>query len=225
MREALRGTEAAGSQLARTVRGVLDLAIVGKTKPSGKERRNATSDERMTVLLAEYASLHQLAAFRLEALDRRVPLGVGTLGAFLAAAAALPLASREALLVAVPLATVWLVRTTLAHARSFEDAITRIGELERSVNLECGASLLSFQSEHPSRDSDVGGRTGSETVRTAMCSSFALLAGSAWTAPQLVVWHPATLIGYWCYLVGLGVLLTATVLRFRAYRWTWAGRR
>lgn len=184
----------------------------------GASERKAIDEGRRTILLAEYAALHELAAFRLAALDRRVPLGVGTLGAFLAAAASLPPACREVLLAAVPLATIWLVRTTLVHARSFADAIRRIAAIEEDLSASSSGRLMQFQSFHPSRQSDVGGRTGSETVWTALSSSYVLLAGSAWIAPTLTTWSHVTLVGYLAYLICLGAWLATAARRFRAYR-------
>jgi hypothetical protein len=193
----------------------------GKTR----KRETAISEGRLTARLAEYTAMHELAAFRLGALDRRVPLGVGALGAFLGSASALPLESREALLVAVPLATVWLVRTTLAHARAFEDAINRIAEIESALNTELGGDLLAFQSRHPSRSSDVGGRTGSETLRTALTSSFVLLAACVWLSPRVAEWSDPAQITYWLYVVGVGCWLIASVGALRRYAWSWTERR
>src|SRR5262249_19724027 len=119
---------------------------------------------RLDALFEEYRSLYGLAHFRLSALDRRVPLGGLTLAACPSRIGALPEASRTLALIAVPLASMWLLRVTINHARSFEDALRHIEGLETRINGLLGDNLVTFQSRHPSGDRVVGGRTGRESV-------------------------------------------------------------
>ena len=98
------------------------------------------------------------------ALDRRVPVAGVTLAGSLAGLVALPKLAQTLVLVGLPVALIWLVRTTISHARSFEDLLRRIESIEREVNGLAGRDLLLFQSRHPRRGRTVGGRTGSETV-------------------------------------------------------------
>ena len=132
------------------------------------------------VILAEYQAVYRLAEFRLGALDRRIPLIVGVLTGFLSAVPVLPGVSQVLGLLAIPVSLIWLVRTTITHAQSFEDALRAIEAIEVRINNELGDQALSFQSTHPSRGSSVGGRTGSETVSALVAFSSLLLGMSLW---------------------------------------------
>lgn len=136
-----------------------------------------SQNAQLRALLEEYRCLYGLALFRLEALDRRVPLAGATLAAFVGSVTALPLPSRVLVLVGVPLATVWLLRVTINHARSFEDALRRIEAVERRANAAIGADVLGFQSQHPSRFRAVGGRTGRESVDAVLVASLLMVVG------------------------------------------------
>lgn len=143
---------------------------------SDSESQNA----QLRAVLEEYRCLYGLALFRLEALDRRVPVAGATLAAFIGSVTALPLPSRELVLIGVPVATVWLLRVTINHARSFEDAIRRIEAVERRTNALVGADVLGFQSQHPSRRRSIGGRTGRETVDAVLVAGLLMIAGCAY---------------------------------------------
>lgn len=127
-----------------------------------------SAEARMTVLLAEYSAMYDLALFRLHSLDRRVPLTGSALVASLGATLVLPIEAQVFILVAVPLALVWFLRTTINHARSFEDALRRIEQIESKLNALAGDELVHFQSRHPSRGKATGGRTGRETITTVL---------------------------------------------------------
>lgn len=131
-------------------------------------------------MLAEYDALYRLAEFRLGALDRRIPLIGGVLTGFLSVVPMLPGVSQVLGLLAIPVSLIWLVRTTITHAKSFEDAIRAIEAIEQRVNDELGEKVLGFQSTHPSRRRSVGGRTGSETVSALVIVSCLLLGMSLW---------------------------------------------
>ncbi|UYV13491.1 MAG: hypothetical protein NCW75_04200 [Phycisphaera sp.] len=126
---------------------------------------------RIDVLLEEYRALYGLAQFRMAALDRRVPLAGTALALSLGGAFVSPLSVQIVVLVVLPIAVAWLVRTTINHARSFEDALRRIEQIERHVNQIAGEPLLAFQSSHPSRGEAVGGRTGRESVLAVVLAS------------------------------------------------------
>lgn len=139
-----------------------------------------SQNSQLRLLLEEYRCLYGLALFRLEALDRRVPVAGATLAAFIGSVTAMPLPSRELVLAGVPLATIWLLRVTINHARSFEDALRRIESVERRANSAVGADVLGFQSHHPSRRRAVGGRTGRETVDAVLVAGLSMVAGCAY---------------------------------------------
>ncbi|MEO1278808.1 MAG: hypothetical protein AAFV77_07630 [Planctomycetota bacterium] len=113
----------------------------------------------------------------MSALDRRVPLAGTALALSLGGAFVAPLPVQAMVLIVLPIAVLWLVRTTINHARSFEDALRRIEQIERQVNEIAGERLLAFQSSHPSRGEAVGGRTGKESVlAVALAASGSLVA-------------------------------------------------
>lgn len=176
-----------------------------------------TVREKVEVLLEEYRALYALAVFRLQALDRRVPLAIGALVASLAAAVALPWEAQLVVMMAAPVSLVWVLRTTVGHARSFEDCLRRIERIEQEVNAIAGAELLGFQSGHPSRGSSTGGRTGIEAVVSVLLASGVVLAATgalAWATfgPELA---RLFLIG----LASLGVYLIAMLPAFSRYRY------
>lgn len=129
------------------------------------------------ILLEEYRQLYALALFRLGVLDQRVPIVGATLIGLLASMAVLPAAVQPIVFLGLPLSLLWFVRTTINHARSFEDALRRIDEIERAVNGHARAELLQFQSRHPSRGISVGGRTGTESIEAVLAASALILAG------------------------------------------------
>jgi hypothetical protein len=130
----------------------------------------------LQLLLEEYRAMYALALFRLGALDRRVPIAAATLAAFVGSVAALPAESREIVLVGVPIASIWLVRATVNHARSFEDALRRIELIEQRANRLLNVDVLGFQSQHPSRGHAVGGRTGRESIVTVLVGAVLIVA-------------------------------------------------
>lgn len=135
---------------------------------------------KLTALIEEYRAMYALVLFRLAALDRRIPVAGATLAAFVGTVTALPLASREVVLVGIPVAAVWLLRVTVNHARSFEDALRRIESVEQRVNTLLESEVVGFQSRHPSRRRSVGGRTGQESIRAVLAAGILMLAGCAY---------------------------------------------
>lgn len=136
---------------------------------------NSASDTLLEALFEEYRAMYQLALFRLTALDRRVPVASGGIAVLLGAITVLPVEAQYAALLTLPIVLIWLLRTTINHARSFEDAIRRIEQLEQSINDQAGQDLIGFQSKHPSRGRTTGGRTGRETVITVFSLCLVIL--------------------------------------------------
>jgi hypothetical protein len=137
--------------------------------------QGAPRPDAIAILLEEYRQMYALALYRLNALDQRVPLATGAITTVLACAVALTPTLQVGLLIGLLISVLWLFRTTVNHARSFEDALRRIEEIERAVNDRARALLLAFQSTHPSRGVQVGGRTGKETVDSVLVVSSLLL--------------------------------------------------
>lgn len=129
-----------------------------------RPRTETHTDATLAALFEEYRVLYDLALFRLSSLDRRVPTASAVLTVFLGLVPILSTPADLIVLLVVPASVVWLVRTTLNHARSFEDCLRRIEAIERIVNDRLGETVLCFQSTHPSRSTTVGGRTSVETA-------------------------------------------------------------
>ncbi len=179
---------------------------------------SVVSYDPILVLLKEYDALYQLVIFRMTSLDRRAPIAGATLAASLATGAVLPSEVRTLFLIALPAALIWFLRTTVNHARSFEDVLARLAEIERAVNERAGAELLVFQSRHPSRSIAVGGRTGRETVNAVFVTCVILLL----SAVYLTHTYTALSLGTYAYdlyaVIVLGCLIHA-IWHLRRYRY------
>lgn len=171
------------------------------------------------VLTEEYRAMYSLALFRLGALDRRVPVTAATLGAFLGSVAVLPGPSREIVLVGVPLAALWLVRATINHARSFEDALRRIECIEQRINRHLRAEVLGFQSRHPSRGHAVGGRTGRESISAVLVAAILLVAACWRVFERTVAAGAPEAWAYRLFVAAVVVYLGAVVVALRRYRY------
>ncbi|MEN1706037.1 MAG: hypothetical protein AAGJ54_11065 [Planctomycetota bacterium] len=172
------------------------------------------------MLLAEYEQLYALARLRLDALDRRVPAAGAALTTFVGLAPLAPTATGLLILVLVPASLVWFLRTAVNHARSFEDALRAIEQIELRVNRLAPNTLLGFQSAHPSRGRSVGGRTGAETV-SAVASAAALLLGSCLylVTEANAATRPVPLSGYAAYVGIVASHLIGVLLSYRRYRY------
>ncbi|MEM6260711.1 MAG: hypothetical protein AAGI37_20885 [Planctomycetota bacterium] len=177
-----------------------------------------SAETRVSVLLAEYRAMYDLALFRLNSLDRRVPLTGSALTASLAAALVLPIEAQLFILIAVPLALVWFLRTTINHAQSFEDALRRIEQIEIKLNELAGDELVRFQSRHPSRGKATGGRTGRETIAAVLIANALVLMGCTWLTLRILV-EPPTGVLLLCYFGFIALYLLAVTLRLGRYRY------
>ena len=175
--------------------------------------------DRVSVLMEEYRALYGLAEFRMASLDRRVPAAGAVLTTFLGGVPRVPEHTAVLLLVVIPASLIWFLRTTLNHARSFEDALRRIEAIEKAVNTLAGATLLEFQSSHPSRSVTVGGRTGTETIGAVSLAS-SLLLTAAGVLFVVGAGLSSTLSAvYLVYLASIAGYLIRLLLRFRTYRY------
>ena len=178
-----------------------------------------TPRERIDVLLAEYHALYGLAQFRMSALDKRVPAAGAAIVAFLSGVPVLPDPAGLILLVVIPASLIWFVRTTINHARSFEDLIRRIEQVEQSVNAIASETLICFQSTHPSRGRAVGGRTGFETVTAVGLSAVLILGACAFLARRAGVDQVWIHIVYNGYQILIAAYLLRILRRSRRYRY------
>lgn len=179
-----------------------------------------TRNDRVRILLEEYRALYGLLTFRLSAMDRRLPIAGGALGAVLGSATAMPPDTKLAFLLGLPVGLLWLVLSTAQHGRSKEDHLRRIDEIERLVNQLAGEELLVFQSRHPNKRKVTAGRSGFGTVVAVLSTSWIMLAacGVLITLPSPLL-PPPWLVTYAGYLACTGATMTLAVVRLRAYRY------
>ena len=171
------------------------------------------------MLLAEYHALYGLAQFRMAALDKRVPAAGAAIVAFLSGVPVLPDPAGLILLVVIPASLIWFIRTTINHARSFEDLIRRIEQIEQAVNAIAGEPLISFQSTHPSRGRAVGGRTGFETVTAIGLASSLIIGACAYLIGLAEPVATAGVLTYAAYLVCISAYALLQLRRWKAYRY------
>ena len=163
--------------------------------------------------------MYSLATLRIGSLDRRSSVTVAVLATFLASFASVGTDSQLVLLLGAPLAFIWLVRTTITHAKSFEDALRRIDEIERTVNDLAGENLLLFQSSHPSRGSAVGGRTGADTVYAVIVMSLLVLAAAGFLFSREVSQDPVYLGSFAAYAATGSLYIVHCGINYRRYRY------
>ena len=177
-----------------------------------------TDHERvLSAYYEEYRALYGLVEFRMAALDRRVPVTAAAFAGAVASIQAVPAGSQVILFVGLPVALLWFTRTTVNHARSFEDVLRRTEEIERAVNRVLGAEVLRFQSRHPSRHRHVGGRTGRESVLAVLVMVQLLLAAAAFQATQGFTTFPPWAWPYLGFLASIAVATCHQVVRLSAY--------
>lgn len=183
--------------------------------------RRSQNDQRLILdaALAEYHALYRLAEYRLVALDRRIPLICGMLTAFLGSVPVLPGSAQLLALIAIPISLIWLVRTTINHARSFEDALRRIEHHEHSINTRLGVDVMGFQATHPSKSCTVGGRTGTESVLAVGIASAILLVICGLMALPVALSFPAVIVLCIVLDVGVAVMIARSLIAWRTYRY------
>lgn len=179
-----------------------------------------TKEARIQVLLEEYRALYALLTFRLSAMDRRLPVAGGMLWGLLATIPAMPAKTQVPFLLGLPAALMWLLLSTVQHAKSKEDHLRRIDEIERLVNGFAREELLVFQSRHPNKRARIGGRTGNAAVLGVFSACSTILAGGwyfAVSTPNLL--PPDAKIAFFGYSALIWLVMASSVLRARRYRY------
>lgn len=181
--------------------------------------------DQINILLEEYRALYGLAAYRLSSLEGRVPVFGAALTAFVGSVAVIPPGLQMVVLFALPIVCFWFVRTTVNHARSLEDVLRRVDEIECAINLRAGDELLRFQSSHPSRGKATGGRIGTGTVHISLVTTLLLLGACNYLlAVERAASHPL-LIGYAAFALGVLLLCLREVRNLIRYRYPMADER
>jgi hypothetical protein len=184
-----------------------------------------TAKDRADLLFEEYRALYGLLEFRMLAMDQRIPMAAALFAALIGVAPVMPAATGLLSLLILPMAVVWLLRTTAMHARSKEDLLRRIEDVERHINTLAAEELLVFQSRHPSRHLAIGGRTGQETLRAVLCASLVMLGACGlqfWLTVDALEWQLGL---YGVYLFGVGAHIVLCVRALARYRYDDLGRR
>jgi hypothetical protein len=177
-------------------------------------------ETRIQILFEEYRALYSLLTFRLTAMDRRLPAIGGTLAGILCSIPAMPDATRLAFLLGLPIALLWLLLSTVQHARSKEDHVRRIDEIERLVNELVAEELLVFQSRHPNKARDTGGRTGFGTVFAVLFADLGMLLACAFLFEPATPEMPRSMLAaYTAYLALCALLMVAATVRLTRYRY------
>lgn len=186
-----------------------------------EQRRIAplSEQEKVELLMQEYQALYSQVSFRNSSMERRVPIAGATLAAFLGAATVLPVEARLIYLVGLPIALIFFLRTTINHARSVEDALRRIDEIEHIVNARAQEELITFQSTHPSRLRAVGGRTGRESVRSVLVTCGLMLAAGVFLFHQTGAIHPQAWVLYDAFVAVSALWLAHDMVLLQRYRY------
>jgi len=127
-----------------------------------------TEQDKLNILITEYNSLYSLYTFRIQAIEKRLPMAAVILSAFLGVLTTLPSDVRIVFYIGIPISLIYVLRTASIHVRSFEDSLRRIDEIENQINNLVGENLIRFQSNHPSKVKTVGGRTSRELILSIM---------------------------------------------------------
>lgn len=175
--------------------------------------------ERIAILTEEYRALYQLVLFRLRAMDQRIPTAGGALGVVIGSVPALPPETQLLFLAGIPSCLSWIVATTLGHARSKEDHLRRIDEIERMVNRIAGEELLVFQSQHPNRKAATAGRTGTAAMLAVGAACLTALAACIVLFHSRALVDPELGLAYDAYVGVTAAYLVHAVIALRCYRY------
>lgn len=193
-------------------------AIAGIGGPTLNQSAKHSTRDRVEILLEEYRAVYALVSLRLSSLERRAALAAATLAAMLTSFAGIDADGQRALIVGLPLAMLWLVRTTVTHCQGFEDAVRHIELIEGRINGITGETLLSFQMQHPSRQRS-GGRTGRESVLAVSLTTLLTLGGCEFLAWRHRLFDPPMDLVYASYVAIFLVAAAYSVFQFFRYRY------
>ena len=178
--------------------------------------------EAVAAQMEEYKALYSLVVYRMTSLEQRLPLAGALIAAALSSVPSLPKATQTLALLGLPVVLFLILQSTVNHARSFEDVLRRIEDIEKDVNKIAKRTLLSFQSRHPSRHRAVGGRTGTLSVRWILITNL-LLYGMALGLFWGLILPMRFFLGYSAFIAGMSVLSLAEVYMLSKYRYRKTG--
>jgi len=178
-----------------------------------------TEVQQIDILLQEYGVLYALLQWRLTAADRRLFVSGGLLAGILTAIHSLDARTAQLLLWGLPVLLWVIFSAMLGHARSKEDLLRRIDEIERRVNLLAHAELLAFQSRRPDTGRAVGGRTGATAISGTLALYIALLLCAVvflWPAGAA---NSAEFVGFGIWVAFWSVWMMRGALSLQHYRY------
>lgn len=174
--------------------------------------------DKSRILMSEHQSLYSLYQVRLNAVERRLPIAAVIITVLFGTLVAIPQDIKALYLFGIPIALIYLMKTTKTHAQSFEDLLRRIEEIEKKVNELAGEQLLNFQSKHPSREITVGGRFGLQSVNSVLILSLLVLGACSYIFYTLDYSDYLKIIYF--ILMGLNALYLITeVVQLRKYKY------
>lgn len=173
--------------------------------------------ERASIVIEEYKALYSLLTFRFTAIERRVAFSAIIISSILGLLPKMELESKIIFLVGVPIAIVYLIRSTILHIRSLEDYFRKIEEAELRINEICSEQLMQFQSGHPSRGTP-GGRASQELLHFVLLMGVGILCACSflmWTFLS-VDYYVYT---YWAYTSIVSVYCVYKRFKFLSYKY------
>gem|GEM_PF-1938099 len=187
---------------------------------SGVILENLSEKQRIDVLLEEYRVLYALLAFRLDAMERRLPFAGALLAVLLGGTTAMPETTNLVFLIGLPAAFALLLGAMVAHSRAKEDHVRRIDEIERLVNQLAGEELLVFQSRHPNKRLAVAGRSGQAVLRAVLATNSAMIATTGFFAARCSLLNQAWLDAFHAYAALCVLYMFVAVARLSRYRYS-----
>lgn len=178
-----------------------------------------TEVQQIDILLEEYGVLYALLQWRLTAADRRLFVSGGLLVGVLTAIHSLDAHAAQLLLWGLPV-LLWVIFSAMVgHARSKEDVLRRIDEIERRINTLAKMELLAFQSRRPEPGRAVGGRTGATAINGTLALYIAIL-----LCAVVLLWPtgddvPLRFVGFGLWVTFWSVLMLWGALGLQHYRY------
>ncbi|MBX3394303.1 MAG: hypothetical protein KF841_02945 [Phycisphaerae bacterium] len=152
-------------------------------------------------------------------MDQRVPAAGGLLGVVLGSVPVVPKETQLLFLAGAPACLAWIAATTFGHARSKEDHLRRIDEIERHVNQIAGEELLVFQSQHPNRQAVTAGRTGAAAIMAVASACLIAFAACAFLFQTQTNVPPPLAMAYNGYVLVSAGYVAVAFRSLRRYRY------
>lgn len=177
-----------------------------------------TEKDRASIVIEEYKAMYSLLTFRFTAIERRVAFSAIIISSILGLLPKMEMESKFIFLIGVPIAIIYLIRSTILHIRSLEDYFRKIEEAESRINKICSESLMQFQSGHPSR-STPGGRASQELLHFVLLMGIGILGACSYLFWTYLCFNTYTYI-YWTFTTTVGIY--CIVVRFIFLKYTYS---